>query len=170
MSSYWDCRRPTTNCVHFIYRADVDETDVPLRMEFKSAHIEYIYVNYNEVLSSGKHIVNHIADLLGLANAPYRIPSLPGEIDVWVPFADDLITLSESMSGIVIVIDFADLLLAKDSRVFFALIQTFLSQVHHWQKRMKPCHLCFQMEKNDWVRRIFDTLGESTGSESTGSE
>jgi hypothetical protein len=93
-----------------------------------------------------------IADPLGralqLQHAPYG--GLP-----WIPFLDDLITLAHRYRGLVSVVDHADSLLRERPDDMFDLIEAFLTQFHHWYDQEKPCHLCFQMERNDSVRRVF---------------
>jgi hypothetical protein len=89
-----------------------------------------------------------LARALELAHAPYgRLP--------WVEFLDDLITLSFRYPGLVIVVDHADILLRERPDDMFDLIEAFLTQFHHWYDKKKPCHLCFQMEQNDSVGRVF---------------
>jgi hypothetical protein len=109
-------------------------------------------------LSSHRRIANAmtnaIAAQLKLEHAPYA-PREPGKIEEWVPFLDDLIGLSDRVSGISIIIDNADVWLSTDKKTLFKLMEAFQIQLHHWQEKKKPCHLFFQMEKNDLVRRIF---------------
>ena len=73
----------------------------------------------------------------------------------WVPFLDDLISLSFRLNGLVIVVDNADVLMETARGDVFDLIEAFLIQFHHWFEKKKPCHLCFQMERNELIGRIF---------------
>jgi hypothetical protein len=155
MSGYWELRRSSSNCVHFVYVDEVDDADRPILNELNKAGIKYIYVDYLEVKRSDQHIANVIAQLLKLQHAPYQLPTSPKQIDVWVPFWDDLITLSHHENGIAIIIDNADAFLSENSRTMFKLIEAFMVPFHHWLENNKPCHLCFQMEKSEWVRAIF---------------
>jgi hypothetical protein len=99
-------------------------------------------------------VINAIAQQLKLEHAPYA-PREPGQIEEWVPFLDDLIGLSDRVNGILIIVDNADVWLSTDKKTLFKLMEAFQIQLHHWQEKKRPCHLFFQMEKNDLVRRIF---------------
>ena len=55
----------------------------------------------------------------------------------------------------VLIIDNSDVFLKEKPRDLFDLIETFLLQFHHWFEKRKPCHLCFQMEKNEIIRLTF---------------
>jgi hypothetical protein len=68
--------------------------------------------------------------------------------DDYLPFWDDLISLAYKKFGLVIVLDNAADFLATAPAEFFDLIEAFMVQFNHWFKLNKPCHLCFQMEKN----------------------
>lgn len=118
--------------------------------DLRMAGIRCVYIDYRNIEYGDLHIANAIARELSLEHAPY--PDRP-----WVPFLDDLITLSEHEKGVVIFVDSADVLLAENSRGMFGLIEAFLIQVHHWMEKMTPCHLCFQMEPSDSLRVLFTT-------------
>ena len=135
----------------------IDDLEHALVPELRSAGIQLAYVDYLELAASRRMahaMTNAIAQQLKLEHAPYR-PREPGKIEEWVPFLDDLITLSDCVNGISIIIDNADVWLSTDKKTLFKLIEAFQIQLHHWQEKKKPCHLFFQMEKNDLVRRIF---------------
>jgi hypothetical protein len=154
MSSYWETLRPSSNCVHFIYDAALSAMD-SLTDAMRDAGVCHFYVDYEMVKAKNAHIANEIAQSLGLDNVPYTEQVAQYQPELWLPFLDDLITLSERSSGIAIIIDRADKLLADDSRGMFRLIEVFLTQVHHWLEKGKACHLCFQMTVDDVVGRIF---------------
>jgi hypothetical protein len=156
MSNYWKIQRASSDCVHFVYADQIDDSDAPIAEELKRADVRYVYVDYLEVRrESDPYIGNAIAQALKLEHAPYRPRTSPHQSERWVPFLDDLITLSHHANGIAIIIDNADDLLAENSREMFGLIEAFLIQFHHWFEKQKPCHLCFQMEKSEWVKRFF---------------
>jgi len=163
MSSYWDCRQSTTNCIHFLFGDHAAESDRKVLEEFRKARIECFYVDYLYEKHGGEHIANAIAKVLKLPHAPYRLPTSPKQIDVWVPFLDDMITLSQQKDGIVIVVDNAGALLAEDCRTMFKLIEAFLIPFQNWLEQNKPCHLCFQMEYSDIVRTIFSQTSQEVG-------
>lgn len=154
MSSYWEALRASSNCIHFIYDAEISDGNSILDA-MRNAGVRPCYVDCGAAKTANEHLANAIARKLDLDHAPYAAPSSPHQPAQWVPFLDDLITLSESWTGLVIVVDRANLLLLDDSRVMFNLIEAFLTQVHHWLERRKPCHLCFQMSADDTVQRTF---------------
>jgi len=55
---------------------------------------------------------------------------------------------------LVIVLDNAADFLATAPTEFFDLIEAFMVQFNHWFKLNKPCHLCFQMEKNPLIAEL----------------
>jgi len=158
MGSYQSLFRPSSDCVHFFYADQIGEVDQPIRSKLRNARIKYAYIDYQEVRSHiGAHITNAVGQALNLEHSPYGPRTSPHQPERWVPFLDDLITLSYNEYGLAILVDNADDFLLANSREMFGLIEAFLTQVHHWLEKSKPCHLCFQLEKNEWVRRIFAT-------------
>jgi len=103
-----------------------------------------------EIRNTPSDIGDHIARVLKLDNPPYGRAANP-----WVPFLDDLITLSDRVDGLALAIDNAHILFAQARNDAFDLIESFLIQFHHWFEKKKPCHLCFQMEENKLVREAF---------------
>lgn len=152
-------------CVHFVRNDEVTKSVVEIAQEVKKCKITCAYVDYDIVKRSGSNIANSIGSVLRLECAPYRAsdytvyaPFHASRYSVrfpWVPFLDDLITLSEHTSGLVIIIDNADRFFADARNDAFDLIEAFLVQFQNWFEKKKPCHLCFQMEKNDLIRRVF---------------
>jgi hypothetical protein len=155
MSSYNFVSRPFSACVHFVYADETDESVVEVAEILKRAGIVWAYVDYLDLQRRDELLENAIATSLKLENAPYGPRRSAYEPVAWVPFADDLATLSHNVNGAVIILDHADVLLADNSRIMFALIENFLLQFHHWSEKKKPCHLVFQMEPNEWVKRAF---------------
>jgi hypothetical protein len=123
--------------------------------DLRSAGIRCVYTDYRKIGCGDLHIANALARELNLQHAPYPPSTSPFQPEVWVPFLDDLITLSGHENGVVLFVDSADVFLADNSRGMFRLINAFLIQVHHWMEKKKPCHLCFQMEPNDSLRAQF---------------
>jgi len=134
----------------------IDDLEHALVPELRTAGIQLAYVDYLEMASyrrAANVVMNTIAQKLKLDHPPYD-PN-PGPVEEWVRFCDDLITLAYRENGILIIVDNADVWLSTDKKTLFRLIEAFQIQLHHWQEKKKPCHLFFQMEKNDLVRRIF---------------
>ena len=123
--------------------------------DLRSAGIRCVYTDYRNVEHGDLHIANTVARELNLQHAPYPPRTSPVQVEVWVPFLDDLIALSEHEKGLALFVDSADVFLAENSRGMFRLIEAFLIQAHHWMEKKKPCHLCFQMEPNDSLRAQF---------------
>ena len=155
MNSYFETRRSSSDCVQFVYADGVGAEDAGLREDLNRLGIKYAYVDYLEIKRNGEHIVNAIAKSLSLTHAPYMPPTEAFRIKVIVPFLDDLVGLSQKVAGVAIIIDNADIFLADDSKTMFVLIEAFLHQFSTWFEKRKPCHLCFQMERSEWPKRIF---------------
>jgi hypothetical protein len=139
---------PLTRCVHFVR---TQEFDRPLEQAVEAAvgkGVKFAYWDYLDGGSASATIADPLGRALELAHAPY------GTWLPWTKFLDDLITLSR-YPGLVIVVDHADILLRERPDDMFDLIEAFLIPFHHWYDKKKPCHLCFQMEQNDSVRRAF---------------
>lgn len=146
---------PSSGCVHFMYADFFGGETHAVIADLRSTGIRCVYADYRDVAPGDLHLVNAVAQELNLQHAPYAPATSPLEVQVWVPFLDDLITLSDHEKGVVLFVDSADALLAENSRGMFRLIESFLIQVHHWMEKKKPCHLCFQMEPNDSLREQF---------------
>ncbi len=156
--SYWELSRSSSNCILFIHDDQSDILIPELDDKLRATGIRKAYFDC-ETDCVAQHIAGSVGEQLGLANAPYASwsPPTPNKISVWVPFLDDIVGLAREANGVAIVIDNADKLLAADREIFFELIQAFLIPFHHWLEQKKPCHLCFQMEKNPLVREFFGT-------------
>lgn len=153
---YGTLRLSGSGCVHFVYADSGDGKSVVSGL--RSAGIRCVYIDCRNIGYGDLDIANAVGRELTLQHAPYAPRPSPGHVEVWVPFLDDLITLSEQeKKGVVLFIDGADVLLAENSRGMFGMIGAFLIQVHHWMEKKKPCHLCFQMEPNDSLRAQFAT-------------
>lgn len=140
--------RSSSNAVHFLDNTQVDDLEHALVNQLRSTGIKTAYVDYLEITPRRDNIASMIGRLLGLARAPYP----PQD---WTTFSDDLGALAEREPGIAIVVDNAEPFLSTDKKTMLRLIEAFQTQLAHWLSKGKPCHLFFQMEKNDLVRRIF---------------
>jgi hypothetical protein len=127
---------------------EVDDLEHALTDQLRSTGIKTAYVDYLELTPRREHIASVIGRLLGLARAPYARED-------WTSLSEDLATLSQRATGLAIVIDNAEPFLSTDKKTMLKLIEAFQTQLTHWLNQGKPCHLFFQMEKNDLVRRIF---------------
>ncbi|MHB8816431.1 MAG: hypothetical protein ACYDAE_24640 [Steroidobacteraceae bacterium] len=155
---YGRLKLSSSGCVHFMH-ADFFSGETQAAVgDLRSAGIRCVYADYRNLDNGDLHIANAIARALNLQHAPYPPPTSPFQPQVWVPFLDDLIALSEQeKGGIVIFVDSADVFLAQNRREMFRLIEAFLIQVDEWMEKRKPCHLCFQMEPNDSLGSQFVT-------------
>jgi hypothetical protein len=149
MRGYQGIDRAESACVHFVRNNEIGGPVDLLFQEIEARSIDCVYVDYSQASAGVNGLANALATILHLENVPYQ--SRP-----WVEFLDDLITLSHRTNGLVIVIDNADVLMATDSNQMFDLIEAFLIQFHHWFEKKKPCHLCFQMEGNDALGKVFE--------------
>jgi hypothetical protein len=123
---YGRLNRSTSGCVHFLY-ADVFSGEAQAVVgDLRSAAFRCAYVDYRNIENGDLHIANAVARELNLQHAPYPPRTSPFQPEVWVPFLDDLITLSDHEKGIIVFVDSADLLLAENGRGMFRLIEAFL--------------------------------------------
>jgi hypothetical protein len=144
---YGGILRPLSACVHFVYNDCIDDSINKTVSQVEEKGIAHAYLDY-DARNEHARLPDQIADVLGLPNRPYG--HLP-----WVELLDDLGSLSFRANGLVIVIDNADILLEKARNDFFSLTESFLTQFHHWFEKKKPCHLCFQMERNELIGKLF---------------
>ncbi|HUD51873.1 hypothetical protein [Parvibaculum sp.] len=157
---YHSLMRMSSHCVHFIYADHLDDEDIWPAAEWKRKGVRLAYVDYRHLNADDRQ---RMPDIIGrelrLENVPYGEEARSTKrISPWIPFMDDLITLSRNAGGLIMVIDHAEEMLAERSRTMFELIEAFLIQSHHWFERQKPCHLCFQMEESRLVKRSFDLV------------
>lgn len=152
---YGRLKMSSSGCVHFMF-ADFFEGDVRTAIdELRRAGIKCAYVDCRKIANGDLNIANAIACELNLQNAPYAPHLSAFQPEVWVPFLDDLGSLSEVEKGIVLFVDSAPKLLSGNGKGVFRLIEAFLIQVHHWLDKRKPCHLCFQMESDNSLKGYF---------------
>jgi hypothetical protein len=140
--------RSSRKAVHLLDNTQVDDLEHALTDQLRSTGIKTAYVDYLEIPPRREHIESVIGRLLGLARAPYA----PQD---WTTFSEDIAALAQRETGLAIVIDNAEPFLSTDKKTMLKLIEAFQTQLVHWLEQGKPCHLFFQMEKNDLVRRIF---------------
>jgi len=148
MRGYSDIVRSTTCAVHFIEAIKVDEEVLDLKTEMDTAGIWGAYVDCRPLAMKAVGTCDAVAVAIGAQHAPY------GE-EHWIRLLDDMITLSKSLSGLVIVMDHADKLFEADRSKVFDLVEAFLIQLHHWLEKKKPCHLCFQMSPHTLIEKAF---------------
>jgi len=142
---------PLSACVSFIYSAEINGDELrEIAIDAKAKGIVCGYLDYLQTREVPAHVGDHIARVLKLDHPPYGMAPNP-----WIPFSDDLITLSNRVNGIALIIDNSEVFLDENPRDFFGLIEAFLLQFENWFEKRKPCHLCFQMEKNEIVRQTF---------------
>jgi hypothetical protein len=152
MRGYSDIERSTSSCVHFVEASDIDQELIELKREIDSMQIRCAYIDCRTLLRNPEVVCDEVARAVRAEHAPY------GE-ENWVRLLDDMISLSSSLRGLVIVMDHADELLAANKRKIFDLIEAFLIQFHHWLNKGKPCHLCFQMSPHPLVRQVLGDQG-----------
>jgi hypothetical protein len=149
---YVDIVRSTTACIHFVeaHEVDRDQEEIrELRVELYAARIRYVYVDCRTLIVDSERTCDAVSLAMGGEHVPY------GEKGSWVELLDDMISLSVELPGLVIVIDHADQIFNVDRSQIFSLTESFLIQFHHWLKKSKPCHLCFQMSPHPLVEEVF---------------
>src|SRR4051812_30311488 len=123
MAGYRAINRNWSGCVHFVRNSQIEEGFSEWTQELKDQGIICAYVDYEVI--RGQHIADCLADTLRLQHAPYRSRK-------WIQLADDLVTLSNEVNGVVMVIDNADLFFASARDDAFELIEYFLLQFQYW--------------------------------------
>ncbi|KAB7648156.1 hypothetical protein [Polymorphobacter fuscus] len=76
----------------------------------------------------------------------------------WYRLMDDLETLGDRETGMVVVVDNAAPLFADPTSWVFELITIWTLQLARWQRRGAPCHLVFQMDANPAVASVYGTI------------
>lgn len=135
-------------CIHFVRNSEIDDTTNEIFESARKKGVFLLYIDYPVVVDSGGSVFQCIAERLNLEHRPYAQGDL-------LPFFDDLISLAYKMDGLVIVVDHGSEFLVKQPNDFFDLIEVFMVQFNHWFNLKKPCHLCFQMEKNPMIGELF---------------
>jgi hypothetical protein len=152
MRGYGGIERSLSACLHFVRNSEIDEWLSETAQDLRDQRIICAYIDYEIVHKLGQRIADCIGNSLHLEHSPYGLKP-------WVPFLDDLITLSREANGVVIIIDNANLFFSSSRNEAFDLIESFLIQFHHWLEKKKPCHLCFQLEENPLIRQVFEPIG-----------
>jgi len=147
--SYELLHLPLTRCIHFVKNRENQSVEEAVEAALKMG-VKLVYWGYLDDRATCITIADPLGRARQLEHAPYG-----GGVNLWVRFLDDLITLAYRYPGPVIVVDHANILLQERPDEMFDLIEAFLIVFHHWYDQKKPCHLCFQMEQNDSVRRVF---------------
>ena len=149
MRGYGGIDMAISACVHFVRGDEVDEGLEPLVQHLKQREVTIGYMSYGSGSNDLSAVINELGQSLALTGAPYssQRPLLR--------FIDDLIALSRRASGLVIVIDNAGTFLRSDPYGLFDLTEAFLVQFDDWFLAKKPCHLCFQLEPCDLVKKVF---------------
>src|SRR5262245_31587961 len=115
MLGYGRIDRSLSACVHFVRNDEVDDSFPRQVQDLRDLKITCAYIDYVAVRRSNQWIANDIGRLLELDHAPYPV-------EHWVAFLDDLITLSDKVAGLVIVIDNADQFFTEARNEAFDLI------------------------------------------------
>src|ERR1051326_4273909 len=149
---YGGLHMPTSACVHFVRNDEIDDSIYDSVAELNRLGIQCAYLNYSHGMGA-RDITNNIAGSLHLDHHPYQ----SGPIRPWLPWLDDLIALSRRVNGLVLIIDSADVFFNESRNDAFDLIEVFLIQFSDWFEKKKPCHLCFQIEPNDLVKKAFSS-------------
>ena len=141
MLGYAGIYRDNFACVHFVSNSDIDGSERDIFKNVRDENIRIAYVDARDLIGTSTHVTNLIGCELLLPNAPYRP-------QYWASFLDDLGSLSHVLKGLVIVLDNAWFLIQERREECFDLVEAFLIQIHHWNERKLPCHLCLQLEEN----------------------
>ena len=139
--------------IHFRHReADDDPAGYVTPATLAAKGIAFAYVDATRV--DEYEVLNSLGRQLRTDHPPYD-PAPPVGMDGWFRFMDDLETMADRETGMVIVIDKAAALFADAQSWVFKLISVWVLQLPRWQRLKAPCHLAFQMEANDAVEQIY---------------
>jgi hypothetical protein len=139
--------------IHFRHRhTDDDPAEYVTPATLAAKGIAYAYVDATRV--DEFEALNSLGQQLRADHAPYD-PASPTGMNGWYRFMDDLETLGDREAGMIMVIDRAATLFTDPRSWGFNLISIWVLQLPRWQRRKAPCHLAFQMEADDAVRRIY---------------
>jgi len=147
MRGYSGIQLSLSACVHFVRNNEIDDGIDAIIADAQRQSILIGYVDYDEVKVS-TNLASAIGKTLGAPHAPY------GEKKRHLQLLDDLIALSTKESGLVIIVDNSQNLIQENIREMFDIIEAFLIQFDKWFEKNKPCHLCFQIEKNIYLKEL----------------
>ena len=141
MRGYIGINEHSSACVRFVRSSEIDAEDIQEFISARSSGINISYVDWSKAFNNTNSLFNEIAKTIPHSNYPYG-PNARIEL------MDDLIGLSTTESGLLLLIDNADSLFEGGGKDVFDLIELFLIQFRKWYDQGKPCHLCFQMERS----------------------
>lgn len=147
---YSDITRATSSCLHFVDASEVEAEDRDLFVEAKANGSVVVYVDCSKFVGSHWLIPSEIGRQAAMDHPPYHEDQ---EVK-WVRWLDDLISLAHFQRGLVVVLDNAHLVFVPQLRFFASMIEAFMIQFHHWSKRSRPCHLCFQLTPSKLVHEF----------------
>ncbi len=138
----------TARCVHFV---DLCPDDVELRElagDLDEHDIAVVYLDCTRFVP-------------GTGARKPAAPTGDAAEPHWTRWWDDLLSLSHKSSGLVIVLDHADVLFERDRKFATDLIENFLQGATPWIRREIPCHLVLQMAACAAVARVFERKDEA---------
>ncbi|MEP0708754.1 MAG: hypothetical protein ABJL17_09505 [Parvibaculum sp.] len=149
--SYLAAKYAHLRCVHFVRNVQgLRDSGEEIVADLKATNVKVVYVNFGDFAFSPHTLATILGEPLDLDFQPFEPPG-----PVWVRFSDSMGGLSFRLDGLALIIDRADILFERRMDEVYDLIDSFLSQLHLWYDRKKPCNLFFQLEKSDLVRRYF---------------
>lgn len=101
-----------------------------------------------------KDVLGYLGNRLHLENPPYDPRPVTGT-DGWWRFEDDLLTLSQQVQGLIIIVDNAASLFADRTSWVFDLIEVFVASMPHWARQGRLAHLFFVMQRNDRLKAVY---------------
>jgi len=150
MRGYFDIVRSTTACVHFVFETKLDDEFLSeIKEQLKKDSVLVAYVDARDLLGG----VSQFCRVVGAAIGAHRAIKCMEES--YVLLFDEMVSLSNSLPGLVLIVDRAWEVFDADQITAFGFVEGFLSQLHHWLGRGRPCHLCFQMTPNEDVKKYF---------------
>ena len=150
MRGYFDIVRSTTACVHFVFETKLDDEFLSeIRERLKHDGVLVAYLDGRDLLDGVSRFCSVVGAAIGAEHAMECME------ESYVVLFDDMVSLSNTLPGLVLIVDRAWEVFDADRVTAFGFVEGFLSQLHHWLDRGRPCHLCFQMSPNEDVKKYF---------------
>lgn len=128
--------------VQFMYECGSDRDYQEAIRNLRAESISVIYFNCAEYLGRCYELRDAIGYAAGMDHPPYT-----GDEPIqWVRWWDDLYSLGLRSSGMVVVLDNAQLMFDAERQFMTFLLEWFLQAYKSWAQRGVPLSVCFQME------------------------
>ena len=151
MSTYGLQTVSTGRSVHFIDEGPALEDLRELEDELRLKQVRVVYLDCAKYMERKWEIPN----VVGYAAATDHPPYDENKEANWVRWSDDLLSLGNHSTGLMIILDNASPLFNADRKFMTNLLENFLHAQRSWFRREAPYHLCIQMTPCPAVKEVF---------------